>query len=165
MPSITYTAQGKPNRWSHVPELLLGYGTGLIACMLLRFFAEDKSLHPGPFLGVLFIIAIVRIVFPENRNQLYQLMVNESTREISILYFNPYNGFEKHSAPFGQVQIRFIRSFWKKQVRGIGISVKGGEPFILQKGRLQVSESALNEAVAQLGAITHVVGRSNRENQ
>lgn len=163
MPPITYTARYKPNRWSHVPEMLLGYATGFVICMLIRFFEGDKLPNPAPFLGILLIIVIARIVFPENRNQLYQLMVNESTREIGILYFNPYNGFEKRSTPFGQVQIRFIRSFWKKQVRGICISIKGSESFILQKGRHQFSESALNEAVAQLGAITHVVGRSNRE--
>jgi|GEM_PF-2704841 len=165
MSTVAYTAQYKPNRWSHVPDMLFGYGTGLIICMLIRFFVEDKSLNPAPFLGILFIVIIVRIAFPENQNQLYQLMVNESTREIGILSYNPYDGFEKRSAPFEQAQIRFISSFWKKKVTGIGISIKGGKPFILQKGRRQFSESALKEAVTQLDAITHVVGRSNRENQ
>lgn len=112
MPPITYTAQYKPNRWSHVPEMLLGYATGFVICMLIRFFEGDKLPNPAPFLGILLIIVIARIVFPENRNQLYQLMVNESTREIGILYFNPYNGFEKRSAFFKWGLLLLVRSYF-----------------------------------------------------
>jgi hypothetical protein len=48
MPYITYTAQGKPNRWSHVPELLLGYGTGLIAACCFVFLQRINRCIPDP---------------------------------------------------------------------------------------------------------------------